>query len=107
MMHGMGCVKPRLLALGAWDGFEARRDEARASGRLRGISIGNYIDLSTGAPVERSEIEIWECSMAFAVAKMPGEGNTEETHERFPLARGLRRAQADFNSAIPFVSVSR
>jgi hypothetical protein len=21
MMHGMGCVKPRLLALGAWDGF--------------------------------------------------------------------------------------
>ena len=21
MMQGMGCVKPRLLALGAWDGF--------------------------------------------------------------------------------------
>jgi aerobic carbon-monoxide dehydrogenase large subunit len=46
------------VRLGAWDGFEARRDEARSRGKLRGISIGNYIDLSTGAPVERAEIEI-------------------------------------------------
>jgi carbon-monoxide dehydrogenase large subunit len=46
------------VGLGAWDGFEARRDEARGRGRLRGISIGNYIDLSTGAPIERAEIEI-------------------------------------------------
>ncbi len=46
------------VRLGAWDGFETRRDEARKRGKLRGISIGNYIDLSTGAPIERSEIEI-------------------------------------------------
>jgi carbon-monoxide dehydrogenase large subunit len=41
-----------------WAGFEARREDARARGRLRGIGIANYIDLSTGAPRERAEITI-------------------------------------------------
>ena len=44
--------------MGDWAGFEARRAEARTRGRLRGIGVSNYIDLSTGVPVERSEIEV-------------------------------------------------
>ncbi|MHA1108176.1 MAG: xanthine dehydrogenase family protein molybdopterin-binding subunit, partial [Alphaproteobacteria bacterium] len=44
--------------IGDWAGFEARRAEARTRGRLRGIGVSNYIDLSTGVPMERSEIEV-------------------------------------------------
>lgn len=41
-----------------WDGFADRHASSLANGRLRGIGISNYIDLSTGVPVERTEIEI-------------------------------------------------
>ena len=46
------------VRVGDWAGFAARRAEARARSRLRGIGISNYIDLSTGVPQERSEIEV-------------------------------------------------
>ena len=46
------------VELGDWAGFGERRAAARTRGRLRGIGISNYIDLSTGVPQERSEIEI-------------------------------------------------
>jgi len=67
------------VRLGAWDEFEARRDEARARGRLRGISIGNYIDLSTGAPVERSEIEIFPEGQLEVVIGTQAAGQGHET----------------------------
>ena len=41
-----------------WAGFAARRAEAVERGRLRGIGISNYIDLSTGVPQERTEIDV-------------------------------------------------
>ena len=44
--------------IGDWDGFEARRAEAKKRGRLRGIGVSNYIDLSTGVPQERTEIDV-------------------------------------------------
>jgi aerobic carbon-monoxide dehydrogenase large subunit len=46
------------LKLGDWQGFAARRDEARKRGRCRGIGVANYVDTSTGAPRERAEITI-------------------------------------------------
>ncbi len=46
------------LAKADWAGFEARRAEARARGRLRGIGLANYIETATGQPVERAEMEI-------------------------------------------------
>ena len=46
------------VELAHWAEFEARRETARVRGRLRGIGIANYIDLSTGAPRERAEITI-------------------------------------------------
>ena len=46
------------LARADWDGFETRRDTSRASGKLRGIGIANYIETATGWPVERAEMTI-------------------------------------------------
>ena len=51
-------VQRRALALADWAGFEARRVGARARGRLRGIGLGNYIELNTGVPQERAEIHV-------------------------------------------------
>lgn len=45
-------------ALGDWRGAAARKPEARARGRLRGIGIANYLDLATGAPHERTEMTV-------------------------------------------------
>ena len=44
------------LALGDWAGFPARRAEASARGKLRGIGLANYIELTMGNPRERAEV---------------------------------------------------
>ena len=51
-------TQARAVELADWKGFEARRSEARARGRHRGIGMGNYIELNTGAPRERAEITL-------------------------------------------------
>ena len=51
-------VQDRAVALADWAGFEARRLEARARGRYRGIGIANYIEIATGAPRERAQITV-------------------------------------------------
>ena len=51
-------VQDRALALADWAGFEARRREARARGRYRGIGLANYIEIATGAPRERAHITV-------------------------------------------------
>jgi carbon-monoxide dehydrogenase large subunit len=48
----------RVLALGDWQGFAARRAEARRRGRWRGIGLANYIEITSGFPRERSEITV-------------------------------------------------
>ena len=35
------------LALADWDGFPARRAEARRRGKLRGIGVANYVEITT------------------------------------------------------------
>ncbi len=44
------------LKLGDWDGFAARREEARKRGKLAGIGLANYIECTTGVPRERAEL---------------------------------------------------
>ena len=44
------------LALGQWDGFHKRRREAKKRGKLRGIGLANYIELTMGNPRERAEV---------------------------------------------------
>ena len=47
------------LALADWDGFPARRAEARRRGKRRGIGIANYVEITWGAPRERTEITVF------------------------------------------------
>ncbi len=48
----------RALEMGDWDGFPARREAAKARGRLRGIGFANYIEITSGFPMERTEITV-------------------------------------------------
>src|SRR5262245_32608756 len=48
----------RAVALADWEGFEARRAEARRRGRYRGIGVANYIELNTGYPRERAHVTV-------------------------------------------------
>ena len=48
----------RALELADWKGFEKRRRESRARGRCRGIGLGHYVELNTGAPRERAEVRV-------------------------------------------------
>jgi carbon-monoxide dehydrogenase large subunit len=46
------------MGLADWVGFEARRGAALARGRLLGLGLSNYVESSTGAPRERTEITV-------------------------------------------------
>jgi aerobic carbon-monoxide dehydrogenase large subunit len=48
----------RALELADWKGFEARRAEARARGRYRGIGVASYIEINTGFPRERAHVTV-------------------------------------------------
>jgi len=51
-------VQERALALSDWGNFQERKKEARARGRLRGIGMGNYVELNTGMPREHAQISV-------------------------------------------------
>lgn len=51
-------VQARAATLAGWAGFEARRRDARARGRYRGIGLAGYIEIATGAPRERAELTV-------------------------------------------------
>jgi hypothetical protein len=53
MMQGMGCVKPRLLALGAWDGFKTtgRKGPIVLSGGRLCVENGEHAAGSAFAPL--------------------------------------------------------
>jgi carbon-monoxide dehydrogenase large subunit len=46
------------LELGDWNGFAKRREAARSRGRLRGIGIANYVEVTGGFPRERVRIVV-------------------------------------------------
>lgn len=47
-----------VLQLADWDGFAARREQARSRGMLLGRGFANYVESSTGKPRERAEIKV-------------------------------------------------
>jgi aerobic carbon-monoxide dehydrogenase large subunit len=72
-------VMETVLALGDWQGFPARRDEARARGKLRGIGIANYVDTATGVPRERAEITVMPDGIVELVIGTVSSGQGHET----------------------------
>ena len=44
------------LALADWKGFPARKAQAKRRGKLAGIGLANYIEITMGAPRERAEV---------------------------------------------------
>jgi carbon-monoxide dehydrogenase large subunit len=79
----------RALDIAEWRGFEARRAEARKRGRLRGIGLGNYIELNTGAPRERAEIRVLPEGRVEAVLGTLSSGQGHETSFAQVLAEWL------------------
>ena len=51
-------VQRRAMQLAEWADFPRRRGESRSRGKLRGIGMGHYIELNTGAPRERARIRV-------------------------------------------------
>lgn len=51
-------VMSSALKMANWDGFAARREEAKSRGKLRGIGVSNYLELTGGYPRERTEITV-------------------------------------------------
>jgi carbon-monoxide dehydrogenase large subunit len=48
----------RALALADWNGFKARKREARKRGKRRGIGVANYVEVTSGNPRERAEVTV-------------------------------------------------
>jgi carbon-monoxide dehydrogenase large subunit len=72
-------VMERVLALGDWTGFAARRAEAKRGGRCRGIGIANYVDTATGVPRERAEITVQPGGMVEVIIGTVSSGQGHET----------------------------
>ena len=72
-------VMDRVLALGAWAGFAARRAEAKARGKCRGIGVANYVDTATGVPRERAEITVQPEGVVEVVIGTVSSGQGHET----------------------------
>lgn len=46
------------IRLSDWHDFSSRRAEARSRGKYRGIGIANYVEITTGPPIERADITV-------------------------------------------------
>ncbi|HUD89097.1 MAG TPA: xanthine dehydrogenase family protein molybdopterin-binding subunit [Xanthobacteraceae bacterium] len=67
------------LKLGDWAGFKRRRAEARKRGKYRGISVGTYVDISTGVPREKAEITVKPDGVVELVIGIVSQGQGHET----------------------------
>src|SRR5712671_6686003 len=72
-------VMERVVALGDWDGFQARRGEARGRGKYRGIGVANYVDTATGTPRERAEVTVLPDGIVEVVVGTVSNGQGHET----------------------------
>ena len=69
----------RVVALGDWNGFPARRAEARGRGKYRGIGVSNYVDTATGTPRERAEVTVLPDGVVEVVVGTVSNGQGHET----------------------------
>ena len=69
----------QVLELSDWAEFEARRAKAAAQGRLRGIGLANYVETSTGWPLERAVMEVMPDGIVDMVMGSQSSGQGHET----------------------------
>jgi aerobic carbon-monoxide dehydrogenase large subunit len=70
-------VQARALELAEWNTFPERK--AKAVGKLRGIGMGHYIELNTGAPRERAQITVKKDGTVDVVLGTISSGQGHET----------------------------
>jgi carbon-monoxide dehydrogenase large subunit len=69
----------RAAELSGWAGFEARRRDAQARGRLRGIGLANYVESPVGAPRERIDMTVLPEGVIDIVSGTQSTGQGHET----------------------------
>ncbi len=67
------------IKLADWHGYERRRAEAATRGKLRGLGFANYIESSTGSPIERAEITVTPAGRVEVVLGTQPSGQSHET----------------------------
>ena len=72
-------VQARALELSEWNDFPGRKAESRSRGKLRGIGMGHYIELNTGAPRERAQITVLRDGTVDVVLGTISSGQGHET----------------------------
>jgi carbon-monoxide dehydrogenase large subunit len=72
-------VMERVLDLGDWAEFPARRAESRKRGKYRGIGVSNYVDTATGTPRERAEVTVLPDGVVEVVVGTVSNGQGHET----------------------------
>jgi carbon-monoxide dehydrogenase large subunit len=61
MLYDSGTYEENMdlaMRIADWDGFNARKREAKKRGRLLGLGLANYVESSIGAPKEQARITI-------------------------------------------------
>jgi aerobic carbon-monoxide dehydrogenase large subunit len=86
----------RVLAMADWDGFPARRKEAKKRGRLRGIGVVNYVETPVGMPHERVAVKVSGDSVDLRVGTQSS-GQGHETSFRQVVADQLGIAPEEIN----------
>ena len=82
MVYGDGAyhkVMDKALSLADWEGFPARRAEAKARSKCRGIGVANYVDTASGVPRERAELTVNADGSADVVIGTVSTGQGHET----------------------------
>ena len=69
----------KALKRGDWNGFAARRAEAKKRGKCRGIGVANYVDTATGIPRERAELTVHPDGKVDVVLGIVSNGQGHET----------------------------
>ena len=69
----------KVLALADWNGFLARKRNARKNRKYRGIGIANYVDTATGIPREKAEVTVHPDGRVDLVVGTVSNGQGHET----------------------------
>jgi carbon-monoxide dehydrogenase large subunit len=88
----------RVVAAADWEGFPARRREAKRRGRLLGIGVANYVETPVGMPHERVAVRVRPEGRVDLAVGTQSSGQGHETSFRQVLADqlGVEPAAIDF-----------